>query len=109
MAGEMPQKASLCISHLRTGISLVLFIVRPVWIAQSLLQRGELSSRLIEKARMKEHFPGIPGTGIAQGTLLPFSEARLLPLPEMMTVSGGCSGPLGHLPKPLLFQCLSGV
>lgn len=51
-------EASLCISHLRTGVSLVRFIVCPLWIAQSLLQRGELSSRLIEKARINGHFSG---------------------------------------------------
>lgn len=110
---EDATEASLCISHLRTGVSLVPFIVCPLWIAQSLLQRGELSSRLIEKARINSHFlemPGVtPGTGIAQGTVLPFSEARLVPLPEKMTVTGGCSGHLGHLPKPLLCRCLSGV
>lgn len=96
-------EASLCISHLRTGVSLVRFIVCPLWIAQSLLQRGELSSRLIEKARINGHFleiPGMtPGSGFAQGTVLPFSEARLVPLPEKMTVAGH----LGHLPKSLLF------
>lgn len=100
-------EASSCISHLRTGVSLVLFIVCAVWIAHSRLQRGELSARLIEKARINGHFLGIPdmtpGTGIAQGTVLPFSEARLVPLPEKMTVAGGRLEHLGHLPKPLLF------